>query len=119
MGDWLTRWAGEHRRALFLPSARRSLATITYAEALDAARRIRQSLLSRGLTSSTPVAILSDNSVNHALLALGAMHAGIPVAPISSAYSLVSKDHAKLKDIFDLLSPALVFTDDLVRFAPR
>ena len=81
-------------------------------------RRIGDSLLLRGLTPSTPVAILSDNSVNHALLALGAMHAGIPVAPISSAYSLVSRDHAKLRAIFDLLRPGLVFAEDAARFAP-
>jgi feruloyl-CoA synthase len=84
---------------------------------LEAVRRIGGSLLARGLTPSTPVAILSDNSVNHALLALGAMHVGVPVAPISPAYSLISKDHAKLKGIFDLLQPGLVYADDAGRFA--
>ena len=91
---------------------------VTYAEAIDAVRRIGGSLLARGLTASTPVAVLSDNSIDHALLALGAMHAGIPVAPISPAYSLVSKDHAKLKGIFELLQPGLVFAEDAQRFAP-
>jgi feruloyl-CoA synthase len=90
---------------------------VTYGDALDAVRRIGGSLLARGLTPSTPVAILSDNSVNHALVALGAMHVGIPVAPISPAYSLQSKDHAKLKAIFDLLQPGLVFADNAARFS--
>jgi len=63
------------------------------------------------------VVVLSDNSVNHALMALGAMHAGIPVAPISPAYSLMSKDHAKLKAIFDLLRPGIVFADKPERFS--
>src|SRR4029434_1245868 len=51
-------------------------------------------------------------------LALGAMHAAIPVAPISPAYSLLSSDYAKLKAIFELLQPGLVFTDDSARFHP-
>ena len=64
------------------------------------------------------MAILSDNSVDHALLALGAMHAGIPVAPISPAYSLMSKDFGKLKTIFELVKPGLVWTADPERFKP-
>jgi feruloyl-CoA synthase len=119
VGDWLVRWAARAPERRFLAErAGEGWRAITYGEALEATRRIGQSLLSRGLTSSTPVAILSDNSVNHALLALGAMHAGIPVAPVSPAYSLVSKDHAKLRGIFDLLRPGLVFAEDPARFAP-
>ena len=119
VGDWLVGWAARAPERRFLAErAGDRWRAITYGEALDAARRIGESLLSRGLTPSTPVAILSDNSVNHALLALGAMHAGIPVAPISPAYSLVSTDHAKLKGIFNLLRPGLVFTEDPARFAP-
>ena len=63
------------------------------------------------------MAILSDNSIDHALLALGAMHVGVPVAPISPAYSLMSKDFAKLKMIFELLEPGLVWTSDAAKFA--
>jgi feruloyl-CoA synthase len=119
VGDWVIRWAAAAPGRRFLAERTGDgWRAITYAEALDAVRRIGESLLTRGLTPSTPVAILSDNSINHALLALGAMHAGIPVAPISSAYSLVSKDHAKLKAIFDLLRPGLVFAEDAARFAP-
>ena len=118
-GEWLLRWAAAAPDRTFL--AERSgdgWRRVTYSDALDAVRRIGGSLLTRGLTASTPVAILSDNSVNHALLALGAMHAGIPVAPISPAYSLLSSDHAKLKAIFELLRPGLVFTDDAAKFQP-
>jgi feruloyl-CoA synthase len=119
VGDWLVRWAAEAPDRRFLAERDGDgWRAITYAEALDSVRRIGESLLARGLTAATPVAILSDNSLNHALLALGAMHAGIPVAPISSAYSLVSKDHAKLRAIFDLLRPGLVFAEDTARFAP-
>src|ERR1041385_830319 len=85
---------------------------LTYRETHSAGRRIAQALLERGLGPDRPVAILSDNGVDHALLALGAMHVGIPVAPISPAYSLMSKDYAKLKYIFDLVQPGLVYADD-------
>src|SRR6187551_3827690 len=87
-GEWLVQWAAAAPDRTFL--AERSgdgWRRVTYSDALDAVCRIGGSLLARGLSASTPVAILSDNSVNHALLALGAMHAGIPVAPISPAYS--------------------------------
>ena len=119
VGEWLEQWASRSPQRCFL--AERSAdewRRVTYAEALEAVRRIGGSLLARGLTRETPVAILSDNSINHALLALGAMHVGVPVAPISPAYSLMSKDHAKLKDIFELLQPRLVFAEGEQRFAP-
>ena len=117
-GEWLVHWAAAAPDRTFL--AERSddgWRYVTYAGALDAVRRIGGSLLARGLTPSSPVAILSDNSVDHALLALGAMHVGIPVAPISPAYSLMSKDHLKLKTIVELLQPGLVFAEDAARVA--
>ncbi len=118
LGEWLVRWAREAPQRTFLAErAGDGWRRVSYAEALDAARRIGESLLARGLAPDRPVAVLSDNSVDHALLALGAMHAGIPVAPISPAYSLMSKDHARLKEIFALLKPGLVFAPD-ARYAP-
>src|SRR5262245_31908826 len=118
-GEWLMQWAAAAPDRTFLAErAGDGWRRVTYSDALDAVRRIGGSLLARGLTASTPVAILSDNSVNHALLALGAMHAGIPVAPISPAYSLLSSDHAKLKAIVELLRPGLVFTDNAAKFQP-
>ena len=68
--------------------------------------------VSRGLSFSRPVAILSDNSVDHALLAYACRYVGMPVAPISQAYSLMSKDHAKFKATFALLPPGLVYGGD-------
>ena len=119
VGEWLVRWAEQAPERVFL--AERSgddWRRVCYREALDAARSIGQALLERGLDAERPVAILSDNGVDHALLALGAMHAGIPVAPVSPAYSLMSKDFAKLKGIFELLRPGLVYVSDPQKFAP-
>jgi feruloyl-CoA synthase len=119
VGEWLLRWAKDAPQRVFLAEREgEKWRKVTYAQALDAARRIGQALLERGLGPDKPVAILSDNSVDHALLALGAMHAGVPVAPISPAYSLMSKDFAKLKAIFELLRPGLVWTGDSPKFAP-
>jgi feruloyl-CoA synthase len=82
---------------------------ISYAQALHSARCIAQALLERGLSAERPVAILSDNDLEHLLLALGAMLAGVPYAPISPAYSLISQDYGKLRQILGLLTPGLVF----------
>lgn len=89
---------------------------ITYFEMLAASRRIASSLLARGLSAEKPVLILSGNSIDHALIAFGALYAGIPFCPVSPAYSLVSKDFGKLSFIFQLLTPGLVFADDANKF---
>ncbi|MET0971633.1 MAG: feruloyl-CoA synthase [Tardiphaga sp.] len=90
---------------------------VTYAQMLQAARRIASALLARGLSAERPVVILSGNSVDHALLAFGAFYAGIPYCPVSPAYSLVSKDYGKLGYLMKLLTPGLVFADDADAFA--
>lgn len=86
--------------------------TLSYSEALRGARAIAQALLHRGLSADQPLVILSGNDIEHLLLGLGAMVAGVPYAPISPAYSLLSQDHGKLKHILDLLTPGLVFAND-------
>jgi feruloyl-CoA synthase len=85
---------------------------ITYLEALNAARAIGQALLDRGLSHERPVLILSGNGIEHGLLALACLNVGIPFAPVSTAYSLVSTDFARLRDIAALVQPGLVFADD-------
>ncbi len=90
---------------------------VVYAEARDAARRVAQALIDHGLNQKRPVAILSGNSVDHALIGLGAMIAGAPYAPVSPPYSLVARDFAKLKAIMAILAPGLVFVSDGAPFA--
>jgi feruloyl-CoA synthase len=82
---------------------------VSYAQALASARSIAQALLGLNLSVQRPIAILSDNDIEHFLLGLGAMLAGIPFAPISAAYSLLSQDHSKLRHILSVLTPGLVF----------
>ncbi|HET9350138.1 MAG TPA: feruloyl-CoA synthase [Burkholderiales bacterium] len=117
--EWLVQWSDRAPDRVFLAERKGdSWRKMTYRETFGTVRRIAQALLDRGLGPERPVAILSDNGVDHALLALGAMHVGIPVAPVSPAYSLMSKDFGKLKYIFDLVRPGLVYTADPQKFAP-
>src|SRR5262249_18386337 len=90
---------------------------LTYAEVLREVRRIGAALLARSLSPDRPLVILSGNDINHALVGLAAMHVGIPYAPISPAYSLLSSDFGKLRTIMGLVTPGLVFTNDGAPFA--
>jgi len=91
--------------------------TVTYAQARAQARAIGAALIARKLSAERPIAILSGHSIDHALLALGALYVGVPHAPISPAYSLVSGDFARLRAIVDLITPGLVFAADGKAFA--
>src|SRR5690606_17702696 len=75
-------------------------------------------LLKRGASPDRSVTVLSDNSTEHALLMLAAMHAGITYSAISPAYSLVSKDYAKLKNLIARLDPDLIYVGDYARYRP-
>jgi feruloyl-CoA synthase len=90
---------------------------LTYAELLTASRRIASALLARGLSAEKPVVILSGNAIDHALVAFGALYAGIPFCPVSPAYSLISKDYGKLGYVMKLLTPGLVFADDAGKYS--
>ncbi|MDO9438716.1 feruloyl-CoA synthase [Hydrogenophaga sp.] len=90
---------------------------VSFAQALDAARRIGQALLDRGLSAEKPVLILSENDIEHALLALGCVYAGIAYCPTSPAYSLVSQDFDKLHHVVKTLTPGLVFAADAQRYS--
>ena len=90
---------------------------VSFAQALVAARSIGQALLNRGLSVERPVAILSENDLEHALLSLGCIYAGVPYCSVSTAYSTVSTDFEKLRHVLGTLTPGLVFASDGARFA--
>ncbi|MEQ1804877.1 MAG: feruloyl-CoA synthase [Burkholderiaceae bacterium] len=89
---------------------------ISYARALHCARCIAQALLDLGLSEERPVAILSENDLEHLLLSLGALLAGVPFAAVSPAYSMVSQDHGKLRHVMGLLTPGLVFASNAAAY---
>jgi feruloyl-CoA synthase len=107
-------WAAKAPERAFLAqrNAQGGWRKISYGETREAARAIGESLLKRNLSAERPVAILSGNDIEHALLGLGAMYAGVPYVPISPAYSLISQDFGKLRHIFNLLTPGLVYAAD-------
>jgi feruloyl-CoA synthase len=99
-------------------AADRSWRTCTYGEAFAAAGAIGKALLERGLNRNRPLLVLSGNSIDHLLVMLGAMTAGVPVAPLSVAYSLQSRDHGRIRAITELIGPGAVFAEDAERFRP-
>jgi feruloyl-CoA synthase len=86
--------------------------TITYADARRQVDAIAAAVIERGLSAERPIMILSGNAIDHALLMLAGHTAGVPVAPISVAYSIQSKDHVRLKHIFSVLTPGLIYVAD-------
>ena len=90
--------------------------TLTYAETFASVQSIAQWLLDNNISASKPVAILSENSIEHGLMALAALHTGIPYSSIAPAYSLRSKDFKRLKYVIDLLQPGLIFVNDAKKY---
>ena len=91
--------------------------TLDYAAAAAKSAAIGQALIERGHGPDRPVAILSDNSIDFGLLQLGCMHVSVPVMPVSPAYSLMSRDFAKLKGVIAHHDPSVVFVDKPGPFA--
>ncbi|MEE2745338.1 MAG: feruloyl-CoA synthase [Pseudomonadota bacterium] len=116
---WIFDWAKKAPTRIFLAD-RSGLngdwRSITYFDFSKKIKSIGQALLDRSEGKIRPIAILSDNSVNNALLLYGAMHVGIPVVPISPAYSLLSQDFGKLKYILANTSPNLIYIEDGQKF---
>ena len=117
--DRLHHWASEAPDRTFMAErvAGGGWRQVSYGELLTASRYIASALLARGLSADRPVVILSGNSIDHALVAFGALYAGIPFCPVSPAYSLVSRDYGKLAYVMKLLTPGLVFADDADKFS--
>ena len=89
---------------------------ISYGQAWESAQAIAQALIDRGLSAERPVVIMSENDLEHALLSLGCLVAGVPFCPASPAYSTISQDFEKLHHILTTLTPGLVFAADAKRY---
>ncbi|MGA9088138.1 MAG: AMP-binding protein [Bradyrhizobium sp.] len=111
----LAKWAKETPNRIWLAQrtgADRQWRKVSYGEARRTVDALTQALLNLKLKPGSPVAILSGNSIEHALMTQAAMQARFPAAPVSPAYSLMSQDHVKLKYLFDLIKPAVVMVQD-------
>ena len=121
VGDWLEDWAARTPDRVFLAERRSATASwqsLTYGDALARVRKIGGWLLEHGLNVERPLIVLSDNSIDHGVLMLAAMHVGVPVASISPAYSLVSKDFQKLRYLVQLLDPGAIYVSSTKQFSP-
>jgi feruloyl-CoA synthase len=121
VGDWLEHWVRQTPERIFLgerASVDAPWKTVTYHDALRQVCSAGAWILAQAMSAERPLVILSDNSIEHALFALGAMHVGVPVASISPAYSLMSKDFDKLKSMITLLDPGAIYVSSLKAFAP-
>jgi feruloyl-CoA synthase len=96
--------------------ARGEWSRLTYAQVFDSVRRIAQWLLNRGLSAERPIAILSENDLEQFLVTLAGMHVGIPIAPISPSYSLLSKDFTRVRHALNLMTPGLIFASNGTRY---
>ncbi len=119
LSDRLVHWAQHVPERTFIAKrdANGAWRRISYGAALATARCIGQGLLDRRLSADRPVAILSGNDLEHALLACACLYAGVPYAPVSPAYSLVATNFEKLRNVARTLTPSLVFVSDAKIFS--
>ena len=122
--DRLEYWAAQAPDRIFVAQRGRNgnWEALSYRETLDRVRNIAAALALRQrsglLSAERPIAILSGNSVEHLLLALAAMHVGVPYTPVSTAYAQAKSDLGKLQAVFHLLTPGMVAAFDAQAFEP-
>ena len=113
IGEWLDQWAAATPHApAFAEHQADGWVRLSWQDTRERVGRVAQSLLDMKLAPGAPVVVLSDNGIDHLLLALAAMHVGIPVCTVSSAYSRLTRDHGKIRGILQALRPALVYASD-------
>lgn len=114
--ECLERWAAESPERIFLAQRDRrgEWRSLTYRQALAGVRSIAQALALRCLRG--PAAILSENSIEHALFGLACMYTGTAYAPVAPSYSLASREMTTLRYLLDRVEPAIVFAADGEKF---
>lgn len=120
IGEWLEQWAQTtpDAPAFSERGADGAWTRLSWRQARERVGRIAQALLDMRLPAGAPVVVLSDNSLEHLLLALAAMHVGIPVCTVSSAYCRLTRDHTKIHGILETLRPALIYASDPAVYGP-
>ena len=120
IGDWLEQWATTTPTAMAF--AERDAAgqwqQLSWRTTRDAVGRIAQRLLDLDLPADRPIVIVSDNSIDHLLLSLAAMHVGRTACAVSSAYSRLARDYSKFHAILRALNPALIYARDVATYGP-
>jgi feruloyl-CoA synthase len=119
LGVYLRRWAKEKPRALLLAerASDGSWRRVHYAEMLAAVEALGQALIDRGMSAEQPLMLLSENSIDLAKMTLAGLYVGVPVVPVSPAYSLMSRDFGKLRKIFELTRPRMIYAREAALYA--
>lgn len=120
IGDWLEHWARTTPDTVFLAErdCQGHWRKLTYSAVRHKVGRLAQGMLRLELSRGKPLVVVSDNSVDHALICLAAMHVGIPTCTVSSAYTRLAKGPQKIHGILDLLDPSLVYASDAAVYWP-
>jgi feruloyl-CoA synthase len=119
LGSYLRRWAEEKPHVVFLAerASDGSWRTVDYFEMLSAAEAIGQAFIDRRISVDRPLMVLSENSIDLAMMTLAGMYVGVPVVPVSPAYSLMSRDFSKLKKIVELTRPRMIYAREAALYA--
>ena len=119
VGEWLVQWAARTPEVTWLAERHGDgWQHLSYGEALPKVLALATWMLRNRLGPDRPLVLLSDNSIEHALLTVAAMHAGVPAVPVSPAYSLMSQDYGKLKSILAAVAPGAIYAAPANRYAP-
>lgn len=118
LGDYLRMHARQRPDHTFLaePDGQGGWNRISYAQARQQVDALSQWMLDLGLPDDRPIMVLSENSIRHGLLQLAAMQIGIPVMPVSTAYSLMSRTCGKVGDLVQRFEPSLIYAADPQRY---
>lgn len=119
MGYHLRRWASEAPERVFLAErdAQEKWRTLGYRDVLSQVESLGQALLDHGLSIDRPLMVLSENSIDLAVLTLAGLYVGVPVVPVSPAYSLLSQDLVKIRAIHDQVTPGMIYAREGERYA--
>ena len=129
IGEWLERWARETPEATAFaepaaepaadPAKKSGWHSLNWRELRTRVGAVAQGLLDLRLPAGKPVAVLSDNSLDHLVLLLAGMHIGRAVCTVSSAYCrLAGGDFSRIHGILQTLDPALVYASDATVYGP-
>ncbi|SOZ17125.1 AMP-binding protein [Cupriavidus taiwanensis] len=117
--EFIAHWAAERSEAAAFRERdpEGGWRSITWGELWRQIQAVGAGLLELGLGHDRPLMLLSGNSIEQVVLLLAAEYAGVPTAPVSPAYSTLSRDFAQLRDVAQLFPPAALFVQDAAPFA--
>jgi feruloyl-CoA synthase len=121
VGEWLERWSAQtpDAPAFAEPAPGGGWRRLDWGELRRQVGAVAQGLLDMRLPPDQPIAILSDNALDHLVLVLAGMHVGRAVCTVSSSYCrLAQDDYSRIHGILQTLQPALVYAADAALYGP-